>query len=142
MKHWPFILLALSISFAQEKETSNPGIGTNYPGDTEIGSHPAVIFAENFEGKEDFRNRWDEVRDKDGAVLKRVDPEDGKQRLGKNCMEVTATLGENTGGGITRWFKSSPTIYIRFYTKFHPQCDYIHHFVTLRANKSLRGGDR
>jgi hypothetical protein len=28
---------------------------------------------------------------------------------------------------------------VRFYTHFVPPCDYIHHFVTLRGNRSLRG---
>ena len=33
-------------------------------------------------------------------------------------------------------------MFIRFYTKFDPTCDYVHHFVTLRANRGLRGGDK
>jgi hypothetical protein len=31
---------------------------------------------------------------------------------------------------------------VRFYVRFDPVCDYVHHFVTLRANKGLRGGDK
>jgi hypothetical protein len=55
---------------------------------------------------------------------------------------VEATLGQNTGGGVTKWFESSETLFIRFYTKFDLTCDYVHHFCTLRANKSLQGKDR
>ncbi len=33
-------------------------------------------------------------------------------------------------------------MFVRFYVRFDPGCDYVHHFVTLRANKSLRGGER
>ncbi len=51
-------------------------------------------------------------------------------------------LGQNTGGGVTKWFDSAETIFLRFYVKFDPTCDYVHHFCTLRANKSLQGKDR
>jgi hypothetical protein len=33
-------------------------------------------------------------------------------------------------------------VFIRFYIKFDPGCDYVHHFCTLRANRGLQGGDR
>lgn len=62
--------------------------------------------------------------------------------LGKRCLRVEAHLGKDTGGGLTKWFEPADTVFIRFYTKFDPECDYVHHFVTLRANKGLRGGDK
>lgn len=31
---------------------------------------------------------------------------------------------------------------MRFYVRFDPGCDYVHHFVTLRANKGLHGSDK
>jgi hypothetical protein len=31
---------------------------------------------------------------------------------------------------------------VRFYVKFDAGCGYVHHFVTLRANKGLRGGEK
>jgi hypothetical protein len=62
--------------------------------------------------------------------------------VGTRSLEVTATLGKNSGGGLTKWFESSERLFIRFYTKFDRDCDYVHHFCTLRANKSLQGGDR
>jgi len=55
---------------------------------------------------------------------------------------VEAHLGQDTGGGVTKWFEPADTVFIRFYTRFDQGCDYIHHFVTLRANKGLRGGDK
>lgn len=139
MKLWPFLLLAAACCSLSHGADS-PGLAAGFPGDRGIRSHPAVIFAEDFEGDGDFRARWDETGDDDGTVLKLVDPAEG--RLGHRCLEVTATLGANTGGGVTKWFESRPEIYIRFYTRFHPECDYVHHFVTLRANKGLRGGDK
>jgi hypothetical protein len=57
-------------------------------------------------------------------------------------MRVEATLGENTGGGLTKWFVPADRIFVRFYVRFDSDCDYIHHFVTLRANKGLQGRDK
>jgi len=51
-------------------------------------------------------------------------------------------IGSHTGGGVTKWFDPVDPLFIRFYTKFDVACDYVHHFVTLRANKALRGGDK
>ena len=62
--------------------------------------------------------------------------------MGKRCLQVEAHLGQDTGGGLTKWFEPAETVFIRFYTRFDPACDYVHHFVTLRANKGLQGGDR
>ena len=118
---------------------SGDGLAAKFKSDTKIQSHPAVIFAEDFESP-DYRRRWDEARDKDGRVLSIVDPQHAQ--LGDRCLRVTAVLGENTGGGMTKWFESSDRLFIRFYTRFDPGADYIHHFVTLRANKSLQGGER
>jgi hypothetical protein len=48
----------------------------------------------------------------------------------------------NTGGGLTKWFEPSNRLFIRFMVRFDENCDYVHHFCTLRANKSLQGKDR
>ena len=117
------------------------GLAWAFPGDHNLVSHPAVIFADNFEIA-DFRRRWDSVRDDAGEVLALVDPQDGTGRFGSRSLQVTATLGRNTGGGVTRWFESADPLFVRFYVKFDPTCDYVHHFVTLRANRSLTGQDR
>ena len=84
---------------------------------------------------------WDETGNKNGKVLQFAAPEAGAG-LGKRCLRVEAHLGQDTGGGLTKWFEPADTVFIRFYTRFDPGCDYVHHFVTLRANKSLRGGDK
>jgi len=126
------------ISWAAELP-SGEGLAGSVETDARISAHPSVIFAEDFESS-DFRTHWDEARDKANKVLSVVEPK--HPALGKRCLKVTAVLGENTGGGLTKWFESSETLYIRFYTKFDSTADYIHHFVTLRANKSLQGQDR
>ena len=105
-----------------------------------IVQHPAVIFAADFESS-DFAEDWDEKRDRDGEVLSRVAIADPKHDFGQS-LKVKARLGRNTGGGLTKWFDSSEELFIRFYTRFDGQCDYVHHFVTLRANKGLKGKDR
>jgi hypothetical protein len=118
-----------------------PGLAQSYPGDQGLSAHPSVIFADNFETGE-FRERWDSVRDDEGSVLSQVAPGEPQNRLGRRALRVTATLGQNTGGGLTQWFESADRIFVRFYVRFDPSCDYVHHFVTLRANKSLQGKDR
>jgi hypothetical protein len=107
----------------------------------ELAAHPAVIFADDFEAG-DYRQRWDSVRDDQGGVLALVPPAEPDPRLGSQVLQVTATLERNTGGGLTQWFAPVDTVFIRFLVKFDEDCDYVHHFVTLRANRGLHGKDR
>ena len=114
------------------------GLAVAYPGDRDIAESPGVIFADNFEA-DDYRDQWDSVRDKDSAVLSLIEHAGDKPLVGRRSLRVTATLGQNTGGGVTKWFESADRIFIRFYTRFADDCDYLHHFCTLRANRALRG---
>jgi hypothetical protein len=82
------------------------------------------------------------VRDDGGEVLARVEPGAPDRRLGRGVLRVTATLGLNTGGGLTKWFEPADPVYIRFMVRFDHACDYVHHFCTLRANRGLTGADR
>lgn len=115
------------------------GLAAEFAADAEIVEHPEVIFAEDFEA-EGYRQRWDDIHDKNSA-LSIIDASPDSPRVGTRSLRVTATLGRNTGGGMTKWFESSDRIFIRFYTRFDPNCAYLHHFCTLRANKALRGRD-
>jgi len=117
------------------------GCAAKFAADRGIAAHPAIIFADDFEGG-DYGTKWDSDRDDADAVLALVDLSAEDARLGRKTLKVTATLGKNTGGGVTKWFASADTLFFRFYVKFAPACDYVHHFCTLRANGSLRGGDR
>lgn len=125
---------------AEARLPSGPGLASKYPGDRGLDQDAAVILFEDFSA-EDYPSRWAEVRDPEGAVLQRVSlpleglPEDNA------ALQVTATLSQNTGGGLTQWFQPAETVYIRFYVRFDKDCDYLHHFCTLRANKALRGRD-
>jgi hypothetical protein len=98
-----------------------------------------VIFADNFEGG-DF-SKWDE-HNRDETILSLVPDPAADPRMGKKSMKVTATLGENTGGGTKKWFEPSDPVFIRYYIKFAADCDYPHHMVRLRANKGLTGRDK
>ncbi len=118
------------------------GLAAKFAADVGLGAHAAVVFACDFE-REGFRKEWDEARD-DGGVLSLVDvgQEYEQSLLGQRVLRVTATLGKNTGGGVTKWFEPSDRVFVRFYVRFDARCDYVHHFVTLRANKGLQGKDR
>jgi hypothetical protein len=124
---------------SQKELPEGAGLAAAFAADAGIGRHEAVIFADGFEEGE-LGSGWDETGNKNGRVLSYADP--GDARLGRRCLRVEAHLGEDTGGGVTRWFESSPALFIRFYTKFDAACDYIHHFVTLRANRGLHGKDK
>lgn len=116
------------------------GLAAAYPGDVGIRADPGVIFADNFEAGE-LGAGWDETGNPHGNVLSLVEPGENAA-LGKKSLRVEAHLGRDTGGGLTQWFEPADRVFIRFYTRFDPECDYVHHFVTLRANRGLQGGDR
>lgn len=127
------------ISIVNSSLPEGAGLASGYVVDKGIKEAPSVIFSEDFES-EQYKKNWDEIRDNDEKVLSLVGP-DETNGIGQ-CLKVTAKLGKNTGGGLTKWFESADTLFIRFYTRFAPESDYIHHFVTLRANKGLTGNDR
>lgn len=121
------------------------GLASHFQSDRGIASHALVIFADDFEAG-DLGSKWDETSNH-GNALSFVTQSLSKEAqdlavLGKRSLKVTATLGKNTGGGFTKWFESAERLFIRFYTKFDQNCDYVHHFCTLRANQSLQGRDR
>jgi hypothetical protein len=111
-----------------------------FPGDAGLKASAEVIFADDFESG-NLGDGWDETGNKGGQVLRFAVPEGGAG-LGRRCLRVEAHLGKDTGGGLTKWFEPADPVFIRFYTRFDPGCDYVHHFVTLRANQGLHGGDK
>jgi hypothetical protein len=117
------------------------GLAAQAPGDRGVAALAPVIFADDFEEGE-LGARWDSARNDEEAVLALVSPEGDAPVLGRRALQVTAVLGRNTGGGLTKWFEPADRVFIRFYVRFDPTCDYVHHFVTLRANKGMHGQDR
>ena len=131
---------AAPVNHADKKELpSGGGLAAAFTADAGMAKHAKVIFADGFESG-DMSAGWDEKDEKKKGVFSFPDP--GAAELGKHCLRVEAHLGKDTGGGPTKWFEPAATVFVRFYTKFAADCDYVHHFVTLRANKSLQGGDR
>ncbi len=137
-------MLAESATAAiQVTESSLPagaGIAGRFTADRDLAAHSSVIFAERFESN-GYQQHWDETRDVKGKVLSLVRLGNGDDPFGQS-LQVTSVLGRDTGGGLTKWFTPVDPVFVRFYTRFAPDCDYVHHFVTLRANKGLEGRDR
>lgn len=115
------------------------GLAAGYHADRNIAENPQVIFADGFETG-DFR-AWDEHTKEEG-ILRLADESASGAPLGKHSLRATATLGKNTGGGVTKWFESADPLFVRYYVKFAADCGHTHHLVRLRANKSLHGADR
>jgi hypothetical protein len=115
------------------------GLAAKFKADAGITNDPTVIFADDFETGE-LGARWDE-RTPDKEKVLSLAPSSGEV-CGRRCLKVEARLGENQGGGLTKWLESADRVFVRFYVRFDPGCDYVHHFVTLRANKGLHGGDK
>ena len=124
---------------AQKGLPVGKGLATAFTADMGVRTHPDVIFADDFESGP-IGEGWDETRNENGRILSLVEP--NAAELGRRCLRVEAHLGQDTGGGLTRWFEPTDRVFIRFYTRFDATCDYVHHFVTLRANRGLRGGER
>ncbi|MCD6337865.1 MAG: hypothetical protein J7M29_00585 [Verrucomicrobia bacterium] len=140
---WGRLLSPLLAAFLEAAEAfalpSGFGLAARHPADQDICSNPAVIFADDFEEGR-LPGRWDDARTPEALRLTDCSPE--APFLGRRSLKVTALLRRNTGGGLTKWFPSAPVLFVRFYVKFDTNCDYLHHFVTLRANKGLHGAAR
>jgi hypothetical protein len=124
---------------ARSELPQGDGLAVKFKADADVAKHPAVIFADNFEAGE-LGARWDEKGAGKGKALSLAPAGGGV--VGEHCMKVEARLGENQGDGLTKWFEPADRVFVRFYVRFDAACDYVHHFVTLRANKGLRGGDK
>lgn len=75
------------------------GLAAKYPGGVGIERDPDVLFAENFESGtiDEIAKRWGNMNNKDGKVMTFSD-DVPPQSAGKRSLQMTATLGENTGG--------------------------------------------
>ena len=129
---WP---VGNSETIAQESRAALPdggsGVAAKYSGDVRIERDANVLFAENFEGGslEDLGKRWNEILNKDGKVLAFSD-DLPPGSSGKRSMQMTGTLGENSGGHLyTVLQRGVDRAFLRFYTKFADDHGYEHHFV-------------
>jgi len=107
------------------------GLAAKYPGDRGIESDPQVVFAEGFEqgSAEKLRESWDSVSSPEIMSFSDHTPEGS---AGRRSLLMSHVGGKGTGGHL---YKSLPRgfdrLYLRFYVKFDPNCNPIHHFVHL-----------
>lgn len=102
-----------------------------FPAISDIQNNEDILFYEDFEGGsiEEICKHWDSVSNQDNKVLKLSD-DVSPDSLGKHSLQMTATLGENTGGHLyVRLKRPVDQVYARFYVKFAEDAEYIHHFV-------------
>lgn len=108
------------------------GLAAKYPGDRGIAADPAVVLHEDFEQDSTIadRKKWPEISNKAGALKVIRDPNDVFG--GKGALQITATLGQNTGGHLFRRLpRGYDRLYARYAVRFAPDCDYTHHFVRM-----------
>ena len=118
---------------AASRPASQPtGIAAKYLNDAGIEKDPAVILHEDFEGADLDKKRWPSISGAGGPLG--ITRDSNNVFGGKGALQITATLGKNTGGHLFRRFeKGYEQLYARFCVKFAPDCDYIHHFVHMAA---------
>ncbi len=116
----------------------NTGIASQFPSDTNIQNHPAVVAVEDFETLdtiEDLRRKhfWTDISNEDNKaiVFDKLTP---PRSTGTRSIKITATRGENAGGHL---FASLPRgydqLHARFYVRFAEDAGYTHHFVGMCA---------
>ncbi len=151
------VLTGTSFShIAPAADPPNAGLAAKYVGDVGIAHDAAVVFAEDFEtgSLAELAKRWGYASNKNGKVhafSEDVPP----GSAGRRSLQMTGTLGENSGGDLYTVFKPGlDKVYLRFYTKFAADHGYEHHFVALggynpptpwpnpRAGTRPRGDDR
>ena len=130
-----FVLLGIGISaFAVPGRADPPaagaGIAAKYPGDRGIERDPHVLFAEDFAtgSLNEVIKRWTDGSSDKAILALRDDAPAGSSS--KRSLQVTATFGKNTGGFLyKRLPRAVDQAFLRFYVKFAPDADYIHHFM-------------
>ncbi|MCC6445323.1 MAG: hypothetical protein IT210_17920 [Armatimonadetes bacterium] len=127
-------LFILLLSFSSIQATPLPqgfGLAARYPGDRGIAGDPAVLLAESFEtgGLEELGKRWSDISNEGGKVLA-FSADTPNASAGKRSLQMTAALGQNTGGHLyARLKRGVDRAFARFYVKFPSDAGYIHHFV-------------
>ena len=107
---------------------SGTGIAAAYPGDTGVGSHPSVLFYEDFEDAtvEAMQQGWDNVTRGDTMSFTSDVPS------GAVAGSQALTMLVPQGNGVTgvTLYESLPTeqgtVYVRYYAKYNDQSDYHH----------------
>jgi hypothetical protein len=99
------------------------GLAAGYPHDLGIEAHGSVVFTENFEeGSLDaLFERWEDVS---GSDVMSFDADLPAESGGSQSLFLSS------GGHLYRRFEPGlDVIHLRFYAKFDPSCNNVHHFV-------------
>lgn len=127
------ILLLLATTSAIAALPEGDGLASKYSRDAGLSKESAVLLVENFEFGDipDLAKRWSDVSNESGKVLA-WNADQPAASGGKRSLQMTSTLGENTGGHLyTRLAREVETVFARFYVKFDDDAQYVHHFVHL-----------
>ncbi|HUW56332.1 MAG TPA: hypothetical protein VMZ92_06825 [Planctomycetota bacterium] len=112
------------------------GLAAKYPNDRGIAGDRDVLLHDDFEGPD--LKRWDENQHAAGTGIYR-----GKTHVhsGKQSVQMTAEVPASTGGGLIKWFNPGPDrMYARFYVKFAPDVNFVHHFVHIVGGRDKWSG--
>jgi hypothetical protein len=91
-----------------------------------LAAEPRIVFGEDFERFD--RKNWHEF----GAAPEAIEIVEGGPSGRGMCVQITASLGKNTGGHLYRMLDPGlDTCHLRFYVKFEKEHDFLHHFVHL-----------
>lgn len=107
------------------------GLAAKYPGDDGIADDKRVLLAEDFEVENlnELERHWESISNEDGAVLA-LSSEVPPGSRGSTSLQMTATLGENTGGHLYRRLpREVEQIFARFYVRFAEDAPYVHHYL-------------
>lgn len=133
-----FIMLILWVCAAEPSRpmlADDRGLAAKYPGDVGIEKDRAVVFAENFEEGtlEELVQRWTDASNKGGKVIT-ISANVSPASAGRWSLQMTATREQNTGGHLFKVISpGQDRLFVRFYTRFAPDCGFCHHFVRIRA---------
>ncbi len=97
-----FTCLVLSAARTLSADSGQNGIAAGYSGDAGIAKDPAVIFAEDFEGK-DFSS-WDSSRHPGPPSVELV-TDSARVHSGKQSVQFMVPAGKGVGAGLVKWFK-------------------------------------
>ena len=95
------------------------------------------VFCDDFESPMDVDGNlglWDDQGLHPSNLVLTTDPT--RVHSGTRALEITATMGADTGGGPAKWFPALDEMYVRFWVQFEESYNYPHHLVTLMANSS------
>jgi hypothetical protein len=115
------------------------GLAAKYPGDEGLENDPRVLFVEDFETGEvrEIGARWGNQRFPDNMSLVGERPEGSP---GKRALHITTGAngpkGSCQGGHLYTHVRPVDTMHVRFYVRFHEKHGYMHHFVSLIADRT------